>query len=226
MNKFYCMSVSYTAKCNDWPLNNGGGTDSGFHPPKCQTASKPPILWNDGSTIVRMLNSPVYPTEDNLQFWFSLQSILCQKFPQNMKCVLQFITSWYQIKHQWNNGSPLGPGIYTLKYLLATNKPRVASPKNTTTTKAAIKCDFHLPWYRIGPSILKKLTHTVSVYRIDIAVLMAKICPNFAKSWMAVRHRGIAAIRVVIAELKMETPMWPTANFARAKRISYKGKWK
>ena len=59
--------------------------------------------------------------------------------------------------------------------------------------------------FEIPPSHTKSLLlcykniwdSSVTFANIDIAVLMAKICPNFANSWMAIRHREIAGIQWV-----------------------------
>ncbi len=52
-----------------------------------------------------------------------------------------------------------------------------------------------------------RLTHIVNVYRIETPVLIARISPNLENSRIDVRHNGIAAISVVIAELNIDTPM-------------------
>lgn len=49
---------------------------------------------------------------------------------------------------------------------------------------------------------------------------MARIWPNLAKSWMVVKQSGIEAAIVVMAELRMEEPMWETAAVALHRRIS------
>ncbi len=42
---------------------------------------------------------------------------------------------------------------------------------------------------------------------METPVLMARISPNLEKSRICVRHKGMAAMRVVMAELKIDTPM-------------------
>ena len=67
-----------------------------------------------------------------------------------------------------------------------------------------------------------KATHVVRVKKIDTTVLMARICPNLAKSCMVVRHRGMDATTVVIAELRIAVPIWEMAARLLQPRISCK----
>lgn len=67
-----------------------------------------------------------------------------------------------------------------------------------------------------------KATHVVRVKKIDTTVLMARICPNLAKSCMVVRHRGMDATTVVIAELRIAVPIWEMAAKLLQPRISCK----
>ena len=71
-----------------------------------------------------------------------------------------------------------------------------------------------------------KATQVVRVKKIDTAVLMARICPNLAKNWMVVRHRGMDATTVVIAELRIAVPIWEMAAKLLQPRISWKKKEK
>ena len=65
-----------------------------------------------------------------------------------------------------------------------------------------------------------KATQIVSVKKIDTAVLIARIWPNLANKRIVVRHKGIDATIVVMAELRMAVPMWDTAANVLHPRIS------
>ena len=65
-----------------------------------------------------------------------------------------------------------------------------------------------------------KATQIDRVKNIDTAVLMARIWPNLANSWIVVTHNGMDATTVVMAELRIAVPMWDTAANDLQPRIS------
>ena len=71
-----------------------------------------------------------------------------------------------------------------------------------------------------------RATQIDRVKKIDTAVLMARIWPNLANSWIVARHKGMDATIVVMAELRMAVPMCDTAANDLQPRISYQVKKK
>lgn len=68
-------------------------------------------------------------------------------------------------------------------------------------------------------------TVTVSVNKMDTAVLMATIWPNLAKGTMTQKRRGTVEIAVATALDTMTTPTWLTASRVRLRFLlacSYK----
>ena len=94
-------------------------------------------------------------------------------------------------------------------------------PYTTTTITKAISDDLQEARNLTGAMIHSRATHIVNVNKMDTAVLMARIWPNFANSWMTARHKGIDPTIVVRAELRMAVPMWDTAADVLQPRISW-----
>lgn len=77
-------------------------------------------------------------------------------------------------------GSPDGPGMLifnVIKYKLSVPRPHI-----TTTTARTLDEVLREARNLTGAIIHNKATHMVRVKKIDTAVLMAKIWPNFAKN--------------------------------------------
>ena len=66
-----------------------------------------------------------------------------------------------------------------------------------------------------GATLANIATVTVSVNKMETAVLMATIWPNSAKGTMTQKKRGIVEITVVTALDTMATPTWLTASRVR-----------
>ena len=75
-----------------------------------------------------------------------------------------------------------------------------------------------------GAMIHNRAMQMVSVKKIETAVLIAKIWPNLANSWMTVKHNGIDAATVVTAELSIAVPIWDTAANVLQRRLSWETK--
>ncbi len=93
-------------------------------------------------------------------------------------------------------------------------KAKTTTPANARTTISPIPQARKLARNLGGPNIANIAMVTVMVYNSDIAVLMVTIRPNLAKSCIWVRHKGIAARIVVMAELIMDMPICDIAALA------------
>lgn len=74
------------------------------------------------------------------------------------------------------------------------------------TTKAALSTALGGRVKSLGPIVARSAVVTVSVKAMEIAVLMATICPNLAKGTMTQKKSGMVEITVVTALETIATP--------------------
>ncbi len=95
------------------------------------------------------------------------------------------------------------------------NKARVSTVMKMAVPRNASAIERKELVKRAGANRLRKATHAVMVYVMDMDVLIVTIWPNFEKGWMRVCVSGMAATMVVRALLAIETPMCDTATRLR-----------
>ena len=120
-----------------------------------------------------------------------------------------------------NRGFPSGVRIGVPAF--ASTKSNSISP--TYTIKVVKTVDtafttFHLEnLLSRGPNNAKNVPQNTNVYKMARTVSRSKICPNRVNSSICVASRGITAKMVVMAELKIETPMKEIDAATRFTRI-------